>query len=44
MSADDRLNHTMNKDLGIVGIPVERAIELLAQRGLPAREETNSAQ
>lgn len=34
----------VNKDLGVVGIPVERAIELLAQRGLPAREETNSAQ
>jgi hypothetical protein len=34
----------VNKDLGVVGIPIERAIELLAQRGLPAREETNSAQ
>ena len=34
----------VNKDLGVVGIPVERAIELLAQRGLPAREETNSGQ
>ena len=34
----------VNKDLGVVGIPVERAIELLAQRGLPAREETKSAQ
>lgn len=34
----------VNKDLGVVSIPVERAIELLAQRGLPAREETKSAQ
>jgi hypothetical protein len=34
----------VNKDLGVVGIPVERAIELLAQRGLPAREETKPAQ
>ena len=34
----------VNKDLGVVGIPVERAIEILAQRGLPAREEKNSAQ
>lgn len=36
--------HWVNKDLGVVSIPVERAIELLAQRGLPAREETKSAQ
>ncbi len=36
--------HWVNKDLGVVGIPVERAIELLAQRGLPAREETKPAQ
>lgn len=34
----------VNKDLGVVGIPVERAIELLAQRGLPAREDAKSAQ
>jgi hypothetical protein len=34
----------VNKDLGVVGIPVERAIELLAQRGLPVREEAKSAQ
>jgi hypothetical protein len=34
----------VNKDLGVVSIPVERAIQLLAQRGLPAREETKSAQ
>jgi hypothetical protein len=34
----------VNKDLGVVGIPVERAIELLAQRGLPAREETKPTQ
>ena len=36
--------HWVNKDLGVVGIPVERAIELLAQRGLPAREETKPTQ
>jgi hypothetical protein len=36
--------HWVNKDLGVVGIPVERAIELLAQRGLPAREEARSPQ
>lgn len=29
----------INKDQGVVGIPVEKAIELLAQRGLPVREE-----
>ncbi len=36
--------HWVNKDLGVVGIPIEHAIELLAQRGLPAREETKPAQ
>jgi len=36
--------HWVNKDLGVVGIPIEHAIELLAERGLPAREETKSAQ
>ena len=36
--------HWVNKDLGVVGIPIERAIELLAQRGVPAREETKPAQ
>jgi hypothetical protein len=34
--------HWVNKDLGVVGIPIDRAIELLAQRGLPAREEAKS--
>lgn len=36
--------HWLNKDLGVVGIPIERAIELLAQRGLPTREEAKSEQ
>lgn len=36
--------HWINKDLGVVGIPVERAVELLAERGLPAREEAKPAQ
>lgn len=34
----------INKDQGVVGIPIDKAIEVLAQRGLPAREETKSAQ
>ena len=34
----------VNKDLGVVSIPVERAIEILAQRGLSAREEAKPAQ
>lgn len=34
----------VNKDTGVVGIPIDRAIELLSQRGLPAREEAKSAQ
>ncbi len=29
----------INKDQGVVGLPIARAIELQAQRGLPAREE-----
>jgi hypothetical protein len=36
--------HWVNKDLGVVGIPIDRAIELLAQRGLPAREDAKPAQ
>lgn len=29
--------HWVDKDAGIVGIPVEQAIKILAKRGLPAR-------
>jgi hypothetical protein len=29
----------IDKDAGIVGIPVERAIQILAKRGLPARSD-----
>ena len=36
--------HWVNKDMGIVGIPIERAIELLAQRGLPARQDAPPVQ
>ena len=28
----------VDKDAGVVGIPVERAIKILAERGLPARD------
>ena len=38
--AEDQLLETygwVNKDKGVVRIPIERAIELLAQRGLEAR-------
>lgn len=29
----------VNKEKGVVRIPIEQAIEITAQRGLPAREE-----
>jgi hypothetical protein len=29
--------HWVDKDAGVVGIPIERAIEILANKGLPAR-------
>ncbi|MGE0682667.1 MAG: hypothetical protein AB7P69_17415 [Candidatus Binatia bacterium] len=32
----------VDKDAGIVGIPVERAIKILAERGLPARNGQQS--
>lgn len=32
----------VDRDAGIVGIPVERAIQILAERGLPAREAQRS--
>ena len=32
----------VDKDAGVVGIPVEQAIKILAQRGLPAREAPKS--
>jgi hypothetical protein len=31
----------VDKDKGIVRIPIQRAIDLLAQRGLPARPQSN---
>lgn len=34
----------VNRDAGIVRIPIERALELLAERGLPARSEATSHQ
>lgn len=34
----------VDRTAGVVRIPVERAMELIAQRGLPARSETNKTQ
>ena len=31
--------HWVDKDAGIVGIPVEQAIKILAEKGLPARSD-----
>jgi hypothetical protein len=33
----------VDKDSGTVRIPIDRAMDLIAQRGLPVRTETNSA-
>ena len=33
--------HWVDKEAGVIGIPVERAIDLLAERGLPARNEAS---
>lgn len=34
----------IDRTAGVVRIPVDRAMELIAQRGLPARSETNQTQ
>jgi hypothetical protein len=41
-SEDQLIHHYswIDKDKGVVRIPVERAMEILAQRGLPARAQT----
>jgi hypothetical protein len=46
-SDEDRLLHHygwVDKEHGVVRIPVERAIDILAQRGLPARPQTGGVQ
>lgn len=32
--------HWVDKDAGIVGIPVDRAIQVLAEKGLPTRDQS----
>lgn len=32
--------HWVDKDAGVVGIPVDRAIQILAEKGLPARDQS----
>lgn len=42
-AAEDRILNSygwIDKDAGTVRIPIDRAIDLLAQRGLPARQQT----
>lgn len=34
--------HWVDKEAGIVGIPVNQAIEILAKKGLPARDEAKT--
>jgi hypothetical protein len=34
--------HWVDQQNGVVGIPVEEAIKLLAQRGLPSRDQSNN--
>ena len=38
---EQRLNnyHWVNREAGVVAIPIERAIDLLVQRGVPTRAE-----
>jgi hypothetical protein len=31
--------HWVDKDAGIVGLPIDRAIEVMAKRGLPTRPQ-----
>jgi len=44
-AAEDAVLHSyawVNRDAGIVRIPIERALALLAERGLPARSEATA--
>jgi hypothetical protein len=42
---EQRLNsyHWVNREAGVVAIPIERAIDLLVQRGVPTRAEAADA-
>ena len=46
-ATEDRVLHSygwVDREAGIVRLPIDRAIELLAERGLPARSEAPDAQ
>jgi hypothetical protein len=32
--------HWVDKEAGVVGIPVDRAMQILAEKGLPARDQS----